>query len=212
MSREKKAKVKVPAKEQWELFLVFLELGATTFGGGYAMIPQIREQIVEKRAWLTDDELLEVTAIAESTPGPMSINLATYVGYKKGGFSGSILATLGVVIPSLVVIYLVTLIFNQFISNQWVAYAFVGVKAAVAFLICDAAIGLIKKMKRDPLQISVLVIITITMILFDVFSIDFSAIYLILIGGLLGLSVYSLLDLFHYLKSQKSKDGPGENK
>lgn len=193
MAKEKKEKVKVPVKEQWQLFLVFLELGATTFGGGYAMIPQIREQIVEKRAWLTDDELLEVTAIAESTPGPMSINLATYVGFKKGGLLGSLLATLGVVIPSLVVIYLVSLIFNQFITNKWVAYAFVGVKAAVAFLICDAAIGLIKKMKREAFQIIILIVITLLMIAFDLFSIDFSSIYLILIGGVLGLIFYSLL-------------------
>jgi chromate transporter len=193
MAKEKKEKVKVPVKEQWQLFLVFLELGATTFGGGYAMIPQIREQIVEKRAWLTDDELLEVTAIAESTPGPMSINLATYVGFKKGGLLGSLLATLGVVIPSLVVIYLVSLIFNQFITNKWVAYAFVGVKAAVAFLICDAAIGLIKKMKREAFQIIILIVITLLMIAFDLFSIDFSSIYLILISGVLGLIFYSLL-------------------
>ncbi len=193
MAKEKKEKVKVPVKEQWQLFMVFLELGATTFGGGYAMIPQIREQIVEKRAWLTDDELLEVTAIAESTPGPMSINLATYVGFKKGGLLGSLLATLGVVIPSLVVIYLVSLIFNQFITNKWVAYAFVGVKAAVAFLICDAAIGLIKKMKREAFQIIILIVITLLMIAFDLFSIDFSSIYLILIGGVLGLIFYSLL-------------------
>jgi chromate transporter len=201
MSKEKKEKVKVPAKEQWQLFLVFLELGATTFGGGYAMIPQIREQIVEKRAWLTDDELLEVTAIAESTPGPMSINLATYVGYKKGGFLGSLLATLGVVIPSLVVIYLVSLIFNQFITNKWVAYAFVGVKAAVAFLICDAAIGLIKKMNKEVFQIIVLIAITLIMICFDIFSVDFSSIYLILIGGVNGLIFYTLVDL---LKKKKS--------
>jgi chromate transporter len=196
-SKKKKTEIekKAARKEQWQLFLVFLQLGATTFGGGYAMIPQIREQIVEKRKWLTDDELLEVTAIAESTPGPMSINLATYVGYKKGGFLGSLLATLGVVIPSLVVIYLVSLIFNQFISNPWVNYAFVGVKAAVAFLICDAAYGLIKKMKREAFQIIVLILVTITMILFDVFSVNFSSIYLILIGGALGLIFYSLMAL-----------------
>jgi chromate transporter len=206
--KAKTPKVKVPAKEQWLLFLVFLQLGATTFGGGYAMIPQIREQIVEKRGWLTDDELLEVTAIAESTPGPMSINLATYVGYKKGGFLGSVLATLGVVIPSLIVIYLVSLVFNQFITNKWVAYAFVGVKAAVAFLICDAAIGLIKKMKKEPFQIIILVTVVLLMIAFDLFSINFSSIYLILIGGVLGLIFYSIMDA----RKKKKETAPEEKK
>jgi len=172
------------------------------------MIPQIREQIVEKRKWLTDDELLEVTAIAESTPGPMSINLATYVGYKKGGLLGSLLATVGVVIPSLVVIYLVSLIFNQFISNPWVSYAFVGVKCAVAFLICDAAYGLIKKMKKEAFQIIVLVLITAIMILFDVFSVNFSSIYLIIIGGVLGLVFYSLLDLRKKKQAAKKEIKP----
>jgi chromate transporter len=205
--KTKTPKEKVPAKQQWQLFLVFLELGATTFGGGYAMIPQIREKIVEKRGWLTDDELLEVTAIAESTPGPMSINLATYVGYKKGGWLGSVLATIGVVIPSLIVIYLVSLVFNQFITNKWVAYAFVGVKAAVAFLICDAAIGLIKKMKKEAFQIIVLIIIVLLMISFDLLSINFSSIYLILIGGVLGLIFYSLMDL-----RKKKKDITPEEK
>lgn len=206
-------KTKVKTKKPYlELFRVFLLLGATTFGGGYAMIPQIREQIVEKRKWLTDDELLEVTAIAESTPGPMSINLATYVGYKIGGFLGSLLATIGVVIPSLVVIYLVSLIFNQFITNKWVAYAFVGIKAAVAFLIVDAAVGLIKKMDKTPFQITVLVLITIIMILFDIFSVKFSSIYLILIGGVLGLIFYSILDLVHRKKKAGTEKTKGEGK
>jgi chromate transporter len=212
MAKEKTPKVKVPAKEQWQLFLVFLELGATTFGGGYAMIPLIREKIVNQKGWLTDDELLEVTAIAESTPGPMSINLATYVGYKKGGLLGSLLATIGVVIPSLVVIYLVSLIFNQFITNKWVAYAFVGVKAAVAFLICDAAVGLIKKMKKEAFQIIVLIAITAIMLCFDIFSIDFSSIYLILMGGVLGIIFYSIVAAIQKKKAAKPLEKPEEKK
>ena len=110
-------------------------------------------------------------------------------------------------IPSLVVIYLVSLIFNQFICNPLLSYAFVGIKCAVAFLICDAAIGLIKKMKREAFQIIVLILITAIMILFDVFSINFSSIYLILIGEVLGLIFYSLMAL------RKKKPGAnGEGK
>jgi chromate transporter len=198
---------KTDHKENLKLFLSFLKIGATTFGGGYAMISQIKEEIVDRRKWITDDELVEVTAIAESTPGPMAINLATFVGYKKGGFLGSVLATIGVVLPSLIVIYLISLFFNAFIRNVWVAYAFVGIKCAVAFLIIQAAYSLIKEMRRDIYQIAMLVVITVIMLLFEFFSVSFSAIYLILIGGALGLIIYSITDYLAKKKAVKNDLG-----
>jgi chromate transporter len=198
---------KTDHKENLKLFLSFLKIGATTFGGGYAMISQIKEEIVDRRKWITDDELVEVTAIAESTPGPMAINLATFVGYKKGGFLGSVLATVGVVLPSLIVIYLISLFFNAFIRNVWVAYAFVGIKCAVAFLIIQAAYSLIKEMRRDIYQIAMLVVITVIMLLFEFFSVSFSAIYLILIGGALGLIIYSITDYLAKKKAVKNDLG-----
>src|SRR5574344_471028 len=117
------------------LFLTFSKIGAITFGGGYAMISIIKQEIVDKYHWLTDDELTEIIAIAESTPGPIAINMATYVGYKRTGILGSILATLGVVIPSVVIILIISLFLDAFMSNNYVMYAFEGIKCGVALLI-----------------------------------------------------------------------------
>lgn len=202
-----------------DLFLTFLKIGATTFGGGYAMISQIKDEIVDRKKWIDDDELLEITAIAESTPGPIAINLATFVGYRKGKFWGSLLATLGVVLPSFIVIFLISLFFDQFIQNKYVAYAFVGIKAAVAYLIIKAAIDLIRKMPKKGLPISCLVLVTVALLLFDYFSIDFSSIYLILIGAFIGLVFYSLKDLISKKRTiktaeKKANEEPkeGENK
>ena len=170
-----------------ELFYTFFKIGLFTFGGGYAMIAQIREIIVEKKKWISEDEMLEILAIAESTPGPIAINMATYIGFLKGKFLGSLAATIGVVLPSLVIIYIISLFFEQFVSNKYVAYAFVGINCAVAFLITKAAIDMIIKMKKKVLPIIILCTVTILVTLFKVFSINFSSIYLIIIGGIIGI-------------------------
>ena len=104
-----------------ELFLTFLKIGAFTFGGGYAMLPLIQREIVEKRKWITNDDILEVVAIAESTPGPIAVNSATFVGYRTGGFSGALLATLGVVLPSFVIILIVAKCYDKFRSSRIVS-------------------------------------------------------------------------------------------
>lgn len=132
----------------FSLFINFFKIGLFTFGGGYAMIAQIREEVVAKRNWLTEDELIEVIAIAESTPGPLAINLATFVGYKQRGFRGSLAATLGVCIPSVIIIFVISLFFDAFIANKYVAYAFVGIKCAVAFLILTTGISMMKTLDR----------------------------------------------------------------
>ena len=157
-----------------ELFYIFFKLGLFTFGGGYAMIPQIKEIVVEKKKWISEDEMLEILAIAESTPGPIAINMATYIGYLKGKVLGSIAATIGVV-------------FDAFIANKYVAYAFIGINCAVAFLITKAAIDMIIKMKKKVVPIIVLCVVTVLVTLFKVFSINFSSIYLIIIGGIIGI-------------------------
>ena len=133
------------------LFLTFLKIGVTTFGGGYAMIANFQETIVEKKKWLTEDEFMEIITVAESTPGPIAINVATFVGYKKKGFLGSLFATLGVVLPSLVIIFVISLVLDQFMENVYVQYAFNGIKVAVAFLITRAGINLFKKMEKKIL-------------------------------------------------------------
>lgn len=169
------------------LFFIFLKIGLFTFGGGYAMIAQIREEIVTKREWLTEDELIEVIAIAESTPGPIAINLATYVGYKQKGFWGSLLATLGVSIPSVIIIYIISLFFDAFLANKYVAYAFTGIKCAVAFLIIITGISMIKSMERKALPVIMFLAVFIIMLLSEFLSWSVSAILLILIGGIIGI-------------------------
>ena len=114
-------------KKIFKLFAIFFKLGLFTFGGGYAMIPAIKEIIIEKEKWLTEDEMLEIIAIAESTPGPIAINIATYIGYLQGKVLGSIAATLGVVLPSLTIIFIISLFFDKFIANVYISYAFVGI-------------------------------------------------------------------------------------
>ena len=177
-----------------DLFLTFFKLGATTFGGGYAMMSQIKESIVEKKEWLSNDELLEIFAISESTPGPVAINMATYIGFQKGKILGSIFATLGVVLPSFIIIFIISLFLNKFLENKYVAYAFFGIKCTVAFLILKAGIGLFKKMPKSIWQLCVLTIVLILMILLELFSKNFSSIYLIILGGLTGIVILTLQD------------------
>lgn len=178
-----------------ELFWIFFKLGLFTFGGGYAMIPQIKEIIVDKKGWITNDEMLEIIAIAESTPGPIAINMATYIGYNQKKILGSISATLGVILPSVIIIFIISLFLKSFMQNIYVKYAFMGIKCCVAFLIIKAGISMIKKEKKSFFNIIIFSIVFILMLLFDLFSINFSSIYLIIIGGLLGIIINSLLNI-----------------
>ena len=176
----------------WQLFFTFFKIGLFTFGGGYAMIAQIREIVVEKLGWLNEDELLQIIVVAESTPGPIAINLATYVGYKKRGVPGAVLATLGVVLPSLVIIFLISLFLEAFMQNIYVQYAFVGIKCAVAFLILKAGLTMLKKVERKPLPMICFGAVLTAMLAFELFSISFSTVFLILIGGCIGIFAYVL--------------------
>ena len=173
-----------------QLFLTFFKIGLFTFGGGYAMIANIKEEIVEKKNWLNEDELTEIIAVAESTPGPIAINLATYVGYKRNSVLGSTFATLGVVLPSLIIIYTISLFLDAFMTNTYVAYAFKGIKCAVAFLILKAGFGILKKIPKKPLSLTVFLSVFLLMITFELFSINFSSIFLIVIGGIIGMLFY----------------------
>lgn len=154
------------------------------------MISNIKEEIVDKKKWLTNDELLEIVAISESTPGPIAINMATFVGYKQNKFLGSLLATLGVVLPSFIIILLIAFVLSFFLENKFVQYAFMGIKAGVAFLILRAAIKLIKDSKFKWWQLLLLFSTTITMVLLDLFAVNFSSIFLILIGAFIGLLIF----------------------
>ena len=176
----------------WELFRTFFQIGLFTFGGGYAMIAQIKETVVQEKQWLTDEELLEVIAIAESTPGPIAINLATYVGYKRRSFGGSAMATLGVVLPSFLILYVISLFLDAFLANQWVAYAFTGIKCAVAYLILRAGLDLLKKLPRQALPMTMLGVTLTLLLSFELFAVSFSSIVFIAAGGLLGILLYGL--------------------
>lgn len=176
----------------FELFFVFFKIGLFTFGGGYAMISQIKEVVVEKKGWITEEKLLEIIAIAESTPGPIAINMATYIGYTQKKVLGSIMATLGVVLPSMIIIFTISLFLDQFMANEYVQYAFVGIKCCVCFLILKAGMQLFKKSKKTVMSLCVTSVVFILMILFELFSISFSSIIFIIAGGLISLLAYSI--------------------
>ncbi len=176
----------------WTLFKTFFKIGLFTFGGGYAMIANVREVVVEKFGWLSEDEFVEIIAVAESTPGPIAINMATYIGFKKKGVLGSAAATLGVVLPSLIIIYLISLVLDAFMANKYVAYAFVGIKCAVAFLITKAGLDMLKKLEKKALPIITFIVVLALMLVFEFFSINLSSIFLILIGGAIGIFAYAL--------------------
>lgn len=173
-----------------DLFLTFARVGLFTFGGGYAMISMIENTCVEQRHWITHDEMMNVTVIAESTPGPIAINCATFVGYKQKGLPGAIAATIGIVFPSFVIIYLISIFLDNFLEIAWIANAFKGIKIAVGILILDAAITMIKKMPKKPLPISIMLVSFTSMLLINVFSLRFSSIGLMLVAGVVSLAIY----------------------
>lgn len=131
-----------------ELFLTFAKIGLFTFGGGYAMISMIENVCVENKKWINYDDMMNITVIAESTPGPIAINCATFVGYKQKGLIGAIAATMGIVFPSFAIIYLIAILMDDFLEITVIANAFKGIKLAVGILILDAALKMIQKMQK----------------------------------------------------------------
>ena len=174
------------------LFLTMMKIGLFTFGGGYAMIALIENEFVEKKKWLDKDEFLDIAAIAESTPGPIAINAATYIGYKNSGMIGSMIATLGICIPSFVIIYAISLFFDEFLSFTLVAYAFKGIQICVVYLILTAGLKMLKQMKKTTFNMIVISLTLICMIVFSLFAVKFSTIFYILISGACGVAVYLL--------------------
>ena len=173
-----------------ELFLTFFRIGLFTFGGGYAMIPLIERACVDKKGWITHDEMMNITVIAESTPGPIAINCATYVGLKKKGFAGACAATLGVVLPSFIIILAISFFLDRFLEIKWVASAFRGIKIAVGVIIVGAAVRMIRKMSKDPLSIVILSVAFAAMAAIDLFALHVSTVALMLIAAAVGLAAY----------------------
>ena len=174
------------------LFLTFAKVGLFTFGGGYAMIALIENTCVEKKAWITHDEMMDVTVIAESTPGPIAINCATYVGYKQRGFAGALIATLGMILPSFLIIFLISRFLDNFLEIEWIAHAFMGIKIAVGILIFDAALKMIRKMQKKPIPMAIMVCSAVAMFLIDFYALGFSSIMLMLIAGVVSLSIFAI--------------------
>ena len=175
------------------LFLTFFKIGAFTFGGGYAMIPLIEAEVQEKHNWITKDDVLEIFAIAESTPGPIAINSATFIGYKVCGVAGSVFATLGVVLPSFIIITIIAFVLQEFQSLKVVQYAFFGIRAGVLALIVKAFISMYKKVKKSAFAY----FIAAASFLIAVF-VDINLIYVII-----GCAISGLIYTFATLKSGK---------
>lgn len=175
----------------WELFWTFLKIGALTFGGGLAMMPIMRKEVVEKKQWVDDEDVLKILVISESTPGVFAINAATFIGYKIAKFKGSLLATIGIILPSFVIISVISLFIIQFKEFKLVEYAFYGIQAGVAVLIFKAALKLSKKIHFTAFSIAIL-IASISISLFT----EISVIYILLASALLAIG-------FGYIESLK---------
>lgn len=173
-----------------ELFFTFAKVGMFTFGGGYAMISIIENECVAKKKWITHEEMMELTVLAESTPGPIAINAATYVGYKHSGIPGSVAATIGMVLPSFVIIYLISTVLNQFLEISWIANAFRGIKIGVGLLIFQVGLTMVKKMKPKPMPRIIAGCAFIAMLVINFFALKISTIALLLLAGAVSLGIF----------------------
>ena len=173
-----------------ELFLIFAKIGMFTFGGGYAMISIIEKICVELKKWISHDEMMNLTIIAESTPGPIAINAATFVGYKQAGIPGSIVATVGMALPSFVIIYLISAVLDNFLEILWIANAFKGIKIGVGLLIFNVALTMLKKMKPKPMPRVIAGCACAVMLAVNFLSLNFSTIALLCVAGTVRLCVF----------------------
>ena len=172
------------------LFLSMLKIGCFAFGGGYAIIALLEHEFLTKRSWVDHDEFLDVVAIAESTPGPIAINVATYIGYKLKGFLGATVATIGICLPSFGIMYLVSLFYERFMEISFVAAAFKGIQICVVYLIASAGLKVLKKMKKNAKNLAVFSITCVGMILCTLFDLHVSSVWFIFAAGLLNLILF----------------------
>lgn len=170
--------------------MTMLKIGLFTFGGGYAMISLLENEFVEKKGYIEKNEFLDMVAIAESTPGPIAINAATYIGYKQLGFFGSICATVGICIPSFIIIYLISLFLDSFLTVTLVEYAFRGIQVCVVYLILSAALKMLGKMKKTAFTVTVITAVSVCMIALAIFAVKFSTVLYIMIAGAVGVFIY----------------------
>ena len=192
-------------KKYVALFWTMLKIGLFTFGGGYAMIALIESELVSKKEWLERNEFLDLIAVAESTPGPIAINAATYIGYRRLGFWGALTATVAICIPSFVILYVISLFFDAFLSFTLIANAFRGIQVCVIWLILSAGIKMWKQLKKTVFNAVILCGVMLGMLICTLFSVKFSTIFYILISGGIGLLLY-LLSLLQK-KNRRKENG-----
>ena len=190
-----------------QLFLSFLKIGAFTFGGGYAMIALLENEFVSRKKWLDKTEFLDILAVSESTPGPIAVNTATYIGYKTAGVLGSLFSTIAVCLPSFLIIFAISLFFDRFLEIAWVGYAFRGIQVAVVYLIASAGIKVFKGLDKTPLSVTVAVLVFACFITLSVLAVRFSTIFYILICGVLGLALYAIRTL---KEKKRGKPAPSD--
>ncbi len=170
--------------ELWKLFFSFCRIGAFTFGGGYAMLPLLQKEVVEKHGWATEDEILDYFAIGQCTPGIIFVNTATFVGYKQRGVSGAICATLGGIFPSMVIVMIISAVLQDFATLEVVQHAFGAIRVVVGVLICNAVAGMWKKSVVDKICVAV-VIVSFCFVSFT----PFSPAWIVLAASILGLAL-----------------------
>ena len=172
------------------LFFTFFKIGLFTFGGGYAMIALLEEDFIQRRKWLDKDEFLDMTAIAESTPGPVAINSATYLGYKLAKVPGAATATVAVCLPSFLIIYAISLFFEQFTQLTVIANAFKGIQVCVIYLIFSAGVRMLKSLDKSPFATGVLAAVMLVMVGLSLAGVGLSSILLILLSGAAGVAAW----------------------
>lgn len=178
------------AKSLGTLFFTFFKIGLFTFGGGYAMIALLEEEFIQRRKWLDKDEFLDMTAIAESTPGPVAINSATYLGYKLAKVPGAATATVAVCLPSFLIIYAISLFFEQFTQLTVIANAFKGIQVCVIYLIFSAGVRMLKALDKSPFATGILAAVMLVMVGLSLAGVSVSSILLILLSGAAGVAAW----------------------
>lgn len=175
-----------------QLSITMLKIGLFTFGGGYAMIALLENELVQRRGWLTKEQFLDTVAVTSSAPGSVAVNAATFVGYRIAGIAGAAVATGSVCLPSFVILYLISLFFDAFLSLTMVQYAFRGIQACVVYLILTAGIRMLHSMEKNAMSIAVFAAVALCMIAFSLLSVSFSTVYYILLSGAIGVILYTI--------------------
>lgn len=196
-------KNKISFKNLLKMFLTFLKLGFLSIGGGNTMISMLEGELVDKKKWITAEELIEMIAVAEVTPGPIAINIATYIGYKKGKVLGALMTTLGIIIPPVICMFLVATFLEKLVQFKFIEYALLGIKCGVIFLLGTIVISLVKRTKVDIIGFFGIILVVAAEIVLDILKIEFSAIYFILLGAALGIVIYGLIPKFKKKENKK---------